>query len=281
MVEPSNDNPGISDQCKLLHISRSSWYYAVKGESPLNLELMRKIDGQYMKTPYYGSRQMMRMLQRAGYCVGRKRVRRLMRLMGIEAIYPKPRTSRPCADHAVYPYLLRDMNVDRPNQVWCADITYIPMPQGFMYLVAVMDWHSRKVLSWRVSNSLDTGFCIEALQDAIALYGKPEIFNTDQGAQFTSHDFTDVLKDAGIRISMDGKGRWMDNVFIERLWRSLKYECVYLNLYETGKALKAGLGEWLTHYNTERPHSSLDGQTPDEVYFNLSLGHDPMTDMAA
>ncbi len=271
MIDPSNDNLGTQQQCKLLSISRSGWYYEAKGEPPLNLELMRMIDEQFLVTPTYGSRKMAHHLRREGYCVGRQRVRRLMRLMGIEAIYQKPNTSAPHPDHKIYPYLLRDVAVTRCNQVWCTDITYIPIKRGFLYLVAVMDWYSRKVLSWRISNTMDTSFCVEALEDAIATHGAPEIFNTDQGSQFTSFDFTNVLKDHGIKISMDGKGRWMDNVFIERLWRSLKYECVYLNAFENGLQARQSIGQWLTHYNTKRPHATFDGQPPDEVYHGLKV----------
>ena len=224
MIEPSNDNLSITTQCRLLSISRSGWYYDPKGESPLTLKLMRMIDEQFLVTPFYGSRQMARYLRRQGYCVGRHRVRRLMRLMGIEAVYQKPRTSDPHPEHKIYPYLLRGLEINRPNQVWCADISYIPVKRGFLYLVAIMDWYSRKVLSWRLSNTMDTQFCVEALEEALHRYGKPEVFNTDQGSQFTSYDFTDSLKSHDIKISMDGKGRWMDNVFIERLWRSLKNE---------------------------------------------------------
>ena len=234
MIDPGHGRLGIVRQCALVSISRSSFYYEGKGESPLNLELMRLIDAQYLETPWYGSRQMARHLRRLGYCVGRKRVRRLMRLMGLSAIYQKPRTSDPHPDHRIYPYLLRGLEIDRANQVWCTDITYIPMRRGFLYLVAIMDWWSRKVLAWRRSNTMDVDFCVEALEAALARHGKPEIFNTDQGSQFTSVAFTQILKDAGVKISMDGKGRWMDNVFIERLWRSLKYECVYLQAFETG-----------------------------------------------
>jgi len=271
MVEPSNDNVSIKAQCRLLSISRSGWYYDPKGESPLNLKLMRMIDEQFLATPYYGSRQMARHLRRQGYCVSRHRVRRLMRLIGIEAVYQKPRTSDPHPAHKIYPYLLRDMAVTRPNQVWCADITYIPVKRGFLYLVAIMDWYSRKVLSWRLSNTMDTGFCTEALEEALALHGKPEIFNTDQGSQFTSLDFTRILKDHGIKISMDGKGRWMDNVFIERLWRSLKYESVYLSAFENGMQARRDIGRWMTHYNETRPHSTFDGQTPNEVYYGSTF----------
>jgi putative transposase len=266
MIEPSNDNLSITAQCALLSISRSGLYYAPKGESPLNLKLMRLIDEQFLRTPFYGSRQMARHLRRVGYCIGRHRVRRLMRLMGIEAIYQKPRTSDPHPDHKIYPYLLRNLSITKPNQVWCTDITYIPIKRGFLYLVSIMDWYSRKVLSWRLSNTMDARFCVEALEDALMIHGKPEIFNTDQGSQFTSFDFTDVLKAHEIKISMDGKGRWMDNVFIERLWRSMKYECVYLNAFETGGQARAEIGAWLEFYNHHRPHSTFNGRTPDEVY---------------
>ena len=271
MIAPSNDNLSITAQCRLLSISRSGWYYDPKGEPPLNLKLMRLIDEQFMATPYYGSRQMARHLRRAGYCVGRHRVRRLMRLMGIAAIYQKPRTSDPHPAHKIYPYLLRNLSVSKANQVWCTDITYIPIKRGFLYLVAIMDWYSRKVLSWRLSNTMDTAFCIEALEEAFMLHGRPEIFNTDQGSQFTSFDFTTVLKENGIKISMDGKGRWMDNVFIERLWRSLKYECVYLHAFENGLQARQEIGRWIAHYNETRPHSTFNGQTPNEVYDGQSF----------
>jgi putative transposase len=247
-------------------ISRSGFYYRPAGETPLNLTLMRLIDEQFLETPWYGSRQMARHLRREGYTVGRKRVRRLMARMGLEPIYQRPRTTIPHPGHRIYPYLLREMAIDRPNQVWCADITYIPMRRGFLYLVAVMDWSTRKVLSWRVSNTMDVEFCIEALEDALARFGRPDIFNSDQGSQFTSPRFTGVLQAAGVRISMDGRGRWMDNVFIERLWRSLKYECIYLHAFETGTDLRAGLTSWIGYYNARRPHSTLAGRTPDEAY---------------
>ncbi len=277
MIEPSNDNVSIRAQCRLLCLSRSGWYYDPKGESLLNLKLMRLIDEQFLATPYYGSRQMARHLRRAGYCVGRHRVRRLMRLMGLRAIYQEPRTSQPHPAHKIYPYLLRELVVTKANQVWCTDITYIPIKRGFLYLVAIMDWHSRKVLSWRLSNTMDTCFCVEALEEALMLYGRPEIFNTDQGSQFTSFDFTTVLKENGIKISMDGKGRWMDNVFIERLWRSLKYECVYLHVFESGLQARHQIGAWLGFYNHHRPHSTFNGQTPDEVYNKVQIyeGHAP------
>jgi putative transposase len=228
---------------------------------------MRLIDEQHLETPYYGARQMTRHMRRQGYCVSRKRIGRLMRLMGLSAIYQKPNTSKPNLRHKIHPYLLRGLTINKPNQVWCADITYIPMRRGFLYLVAVMDWASRKVLSWRLSNTMDADFCVAALEEALARYGKPEIFNTDQGSQFTSDTFTDALKTADIRISMDGKGRWMDNVMIERLWRSLKYECIYLHAYETGSEVRQGLKHWIDLYNTRRPHSSLDDRTPDEAYW--------------
>ncbi len=266
MVEPEHARLSIVRQCRLVSIARSSFYYQGKGESELNLRLMRLIDEQYLETPFYGSRQMKRWLYREGYTVSRKRVRRLMRLLGLQAVFQRPRTSQPHPEHRIYPYLLRDLEITRPNQVWCADLTYIPLQRGFLYLVAVMDWASRKVLSWRLSNTLDASFCVEALQEALEHYGAPEIFNTDQGSQFTSVEFTDVLKEAGIRISMDGKGRWMDNVFIERLWRSLKYECVYLSEFETGAQARTGIGWWIDFYDFHRPHSSLNDRTPNEAY---------------
>jgi putative transposase len=266
MIEPGHPKLSVVRQCELVSISRSGFYYQPAGETPLNLTLMRLIDMQFLETPWYGSRQMARHLRREGYAVGRKRVRRLMAKMGLEPIYQRPRTTVPHPEHQIYPYLLREMVIERPNQVWCADITYIPMRRGFLYLVAVMDWSTRKVLSWRVSNTMDVEFCIEALEEALARFGRPEISNTDQGSQFTSPRFTGVLRDACVRISMDGRGRWMDNVFIERLWRSLKYECIYLHAFETGSALRAGLTCWIGYYNTRCPHSTLDGRTPDEAY---------------
>jgi putative transposase len=256
----------ISKQCKILNINRSSYYYKKADESTLNLKLMRIIDELYLNYPFYGSRQIRHHLRQLNYQVSRKRIQRLMRKMGIMAIYPKPNTSLPNKDHKVYPYLLRNLLINRPNQVWCSDISYIPTKNGFMYLVAIQDWYSRKVLSWRLSNTLDTNFCIEALKEALSIYDHPEIFNTDQGSQFTSYDFIDGLKDAGISISMDGKGCWMDNVFIERLWRSVKYECVYLNEFETGKQAKHHLGKWFYFYNHIRPHSTFNGQTPEVIY---------------
>jgi putative transposase len=266
MIEPEHPRLSVVRQCELVSISRSGFYYRPAGETPLNLTLMRLIDEQFLETPWYGSRQMARHLRREGYTVGRKRVRRLMARMGLEPIYQRPRTTIPHPGHRIYPYLLREMVVDRPNQVWCADITYIPMRRGFFYLVAVMDWSTRKVLSWRVSNTMDVEFCIEALEEALARFGRPIVFNSDQGSQFTSPRFTGVLQAAGVRISMDGRGRWMDNVFIERLWRSLKYECIYLHAFETGTDLRAGLTSWIGYYNARRPHSTLAGRTPDEAY---------------
>lgn len=227
---------------------------------------MQLIDKQFMETPFYGSRQMARHLRRNAHKASREKVRRLMRLMGLNAIYQKPRTSVPHPEHKVYPYLLKNLNIDRPNHVWCADITYIPMRKGFLYLVAVMDWFSRKVLSWRLSNTMTADFCIEAVNEAIEKYGTPEIFNTDQGSQFTCIDFQRTLENNKIRISMDSKGRWMDNVMIERLWRSLKYECVYLHAFETGSETRTGIGNWMIFYNCSRPHSSMNGATPDEKF---------------
>jgi putative transposase len=288
MVEPAHHRLSISAQCRLLSISRSSYYYAPVPETDETLALMTVIDATFLDCPWYGSRQMARHLRRAGHEVGRRRARRLMAKMGLTPIYQRPRTSDPHPQHRVYPYLLRKLVIDRPNQVWCADVTYIPMRRGFLYLVAIMDWATRKVLAWRLSNTMDAGFCVAALEEALARYGKPEIFNTDQGSQFTSQAFTTVLREAEVRISMDGRGRWMDNVFIERLWRSLKYECVYLHAFETGSELKAGLGRWITYYNTQRPHSGLAGKTPVEAYRRIGQSdhgghapHDPMIKQAA
>jgi len=271
MIEPAHPKLSMVRQCELVSISRTSFYFEGKGESPLNLTLMRLIDEQFLRTPFYGSRQMARWLRRQGYCVGRKRVRRLMRKMGLVPIYQAPRTSRKHPHHQVYPYLLRGMTIDRSNQVWCADITYIPMRGGFLYLVAIMDWHSRKVLSWRLSNTMEASFCVETLEEAFAHHGVPEVINTDQGSQFTAMEWIQAVKTAGARVSMDGKGRWMDNVFIERLWRSLKYECVYLHAFETGPEARSGIGHWINFYNTQRPHSTLDGRTPREAYNGLPM----------
>jgi putative transposase len=269
MIEPHLREPSISRQCQLLSLSRSSFYYAPVAVSLEDLELMRLIDEQYLKTPFYGSRSMARHFRRQGRKVNRKRIQRLMRQMGIEAVYPKPHTSRPHPEHRIYPYLLRELTIDHANHVWAADITYVPMARGFMYLVAVMDWHSRKILSWRVSNTLNSDFCNQALQEALERYGKPEIFNTDQGAQFTSNGFTQILKDHKIAISMDGLGRCQDNIFVERLWWTLKHHYLYLHTFDTGTELREGLTEWVGFYNHERAHSALDDRTPDEVYFGL------------
>ncbi len=263
----------ISRQCEVLAISRSSAYRAPAGVSNPDIDLMRKLDELHLKHPFKGSRRLRDDLWDVyGLQVNRKRVQRLMRIMGIRALYPGARTTRPNKQHKVYPYLLRDLEIDRSNQVWCTDITYIPMRKGFLYLVAVMDWHSRKVLSWRLSNSLDTAPCIEALEEAVTNYGTPDIFNSDQGCQFTSEDFTGALKAHGVKISMDGKGRWMDNVFIERLWRSLKYEEVYLKAYDTVDHAKQSIGEWMNFYNQDRRHASLGRMTPDQVYYDLPSG---------
>ncbi|ABK45091.1 Integrase, catalytic region [Magnetococcus marinus MC-1] len=267
MIKPDHPRLSILRQCALVSLSRSSFYYQEKGESPLNLKLMELIDRQFMETPFYGARQMARHLRNhEGYCVGRKKICRLMAKMGLVPIYQRPRTTKPHPEHVKYPYLLRDLVIDKPNQVWCTDITYIPMRRGFLYLVAIMDWHSRCVLSWRLSNTMEADFCVEALEEALNKFGKPEIFNTDQGSQFTSQSFTETLKEADIKISMDGKGAWTDNVFIERLWRSLKYECVYLHAFETGSKAHHGIGHWIQFYNERRPHSSLGGLSPNSVY---------------
>ncbi|WP_371258969.1 IS3 family transposase [Ectothiorhodospira sp. BSL-9] len=271
LVEPQAVDVSVRRQCQLLDISRSSVYYRPKPTQDSDLELMRLIDEEYLRRPFYGSRRMRAYLNRLSHPVNRKRVQRLMRQMGLHAVYPRPRTSRPGEGHQIYPYLLRDLVIDRPNQVWATDVTFIPMARGFMYLVAIMDWHSRRVLSWRVSNTLDTDFCIDALEEALARHGRPEIFNTDQGCQFTSKAFTQVLKDHKIQISMDGKGCYQDNIFVERLWRSVKYECVYLKAFDNGVHLRQDLKQYFTWYNAERPHQGLDDATPDEVYFNQPL----------
>jgi putative transposase len=255
-------------RCELLDVARSTAYYRPEPASEADLALMRLIDEIHLKLPFYGSRRIRDELEDQGHRVNRKRVQRLMRLMGLRALYPRRRTSQPGKGHKIYPYLLRDLTVGRANQVWATDVCYIPMAKGFMYLVAIMDWHTRRVLSWRVSNTLDTDFCIEALEEALQRYGAPEIFNTDQGSQFTSEAFTGVLKEHGINISMDGKGRWVDNVFVERLWRSVKYEDVYLRAYETPAELRAGLARYFQFYNARRRHSALDRRTPDAVYFD-------------
>jgi len=249
----------------LLDISRSGLYYQSKGISEEDLTLMKLIDRQYLATPFYGSRKIAAWLKSQHYSVNRKRVRRLMRIMGLKAIYRHPRTSKPASGHKIYPYLLTGMKITRPNQVWATDITYIPMARGFLYLVAIIDWYSRYVLSWRLSNTLDTGFCVEALEEALKK-GKPDIFNTDQGAQFTSEAFTALLEQHGVKISMDGKGSYNDNLFIERLWRTVKYEEVYLKAYQDGREARIGLGNYFRFYNTERPHQTHGYRTPAEMY---------------
>jgi putative transposase len=253
-------------QCRLLNLARSTVYYQPAPAGEADLTLMRLIDEQYLRTPYYGTRRMVEWLRRQGHIVNRKRVQRLMRLMGIEAIYQKPNTSKPNLEHKIYPYLLRDLAIDRVNWVWCADITYIPMARGFLYLVAIMDWVSRRVLAWRLSNTMEAEFCVEALEEALTRYGRPEIFNTDQGSQFTSTAFTGVLDGQGIAISMDGKGRFMDNIFIERLWRSLKYEEVFLKAYATVAEARSGISSYFALYNDQRPHQALNYRTPREVF---------------
>ena len=266
MVVREHPALSLSRQCRLLSIGRSSLYYEPKGESAETLALMRRIDELFLKYPFYGARRMALHLRRKGVRIGRRRAARLMRLMGLEAIYRAPRTSAPHPEHRVYPFLLRGLAIERPNHVWCADITYIPVQRGFLYLVAIMDWASRHVLAWRLSNTLDAGFCTDALEEALATHGAPEIFNTDQGSQFTSMAFTGRLREAGIRISMDGRGRFMDNIFIERLWRSLKYEAIYLHEIADGLQARRLIRDWVAFYNTERPHAALGGRTPAEAY---------------
>ncbi|WP_281020121.1 IS3 family transposase [Minwuia sp. IMCC3060] len=256
----------LTRQARLLGISRGSLYYAPRPTSAADLKLMRRIDELHMDYPFAGSRMMKGLLRQEGFTAGRLHVATCMKTMGIEALYRRPNTSKPAPGHRIYPYLLRKLAVTQPNQVWAMDITYIPMARGFVYLVAVLDWFSRKVLAWRLSVTLETAPCLEALNDALRRYGKPEIMNSDQGSQFTSIDFIKALKDADIQISMDGKGAWRDNVFVERLWRSVKYEEVYLHAYESVSAARQGIDRYLTFYNTRRPHSSLEGQTPDQAY---------------
>jgi len=260
----------------VLGISRGSIYYQPQPVGEADLKLMHRIDQLHMEFPFAGSRMLKGLLVQEGHTVGRLHVATLMKRMGIEALYRKPNTSKPTPGHKVYPYLLRNLTITRPNHVWAMDITYIPMARGFIYLAAVVDWATRRVLSWRVSITLDAGFCIEALEEALAKYGQPEIFNSDQGSQFTSTDFIKVLAARQIKISMDGKGAWRDNVFVERLWRSIKYEEVYLRAYSSVSEARTGIGRYIGFYNGRRPHSSLDGRTPDQAYFNPML-----PDMAA
>ncbi len=268
LVEP-NASPSMRRQCELLRVNRSSLYYTPVEPDAEALALMRQIDELHLKHPFFGSRMMTQTLKNKGHDLNRKRTQRLMRLMGLESTAPKPNTSKPAPEHAVYPYLLRNVKVSRVNQVWAADITYIPIERGFGYLVAIIDWYSRRVLAWRLSNTLETTFCVEALEEALTRYGRPEIFNTDQGSQFTSADFTDVLLAQGIKISMDGKGRYLDNIFVERLWRSLKYEEVYLHDYDSMQEARAGIGCYFDFFNDERPHKTLGYQTPAGFYDGL------------
>jgi putative transposase len=271
LIDSNSSQLSIRRQCELLGLNRSSYYYEPAQETVENLRLMRRIDEQYLKTPFFGSRRMTIVLDSEGEKVNRKRIQRLMGLMGLEAIHPGPRTTVHNPDHKVYPYLLRGVKVERRDQVWSSDITYIPMHQGFMYLTAVIDWHSRYVLSWSVSNSLDGRFCLETLEEALR-GGMPEIFNTDQGVQYTARSFTSRLESAGVLVSMDGRGRALDNVFVERLWRSLKYEEVYLKDYRSVAELVRGLTDWFRFYNEERPHQSLQYRTPAEVYQEAGRG---------
>ncbi len=266
MIDRGHQLP-LSRQGHLLGLSRSSLYYKTAPVSERDLELMREIDELHLKYPFMGARRIRDELQDKDYRVGRLHVGTLMKRMGIRALCPRPRTSKPHPAHKVYPYLLRGLQITRANQVWCADITYLPMAKGFCYLVAVMDWTSRKVLSWRLSNTLDASFCVDALEEALVRFGTPEIFNTDQGSQFTSEAFTETLNSKGIRISMDGRGRWLDNVFVERLWRSVKYEDIYLKGYETIGAVRQGLSKYFEFYNGKRRHQGLDRKTPDKVYW--------------
>ena len=267
MIEPAHPQLSVTRQCALLGLPRSDYYYQPQPVRPEQLELMRAIDEMYLAYPFYGSRQMTRALRREGWDpLGRKRVQRLMRLMGLEAIYQKPNLSRANAAHEIYPYLLRHLAVTRPNQVWAADITYVAIEGGFIYLCAVIDWYSRRVLAWELSNTLDASFCVRALARAISAHGVPEIFNTDQGCQFTSVEFTQPLLDLGVKLSMDGKGRALDNVFVERLWRTVKYERLRLHSYLSVVAVHADLEVYFDFYNHRRPHSSLGDRTPDEAY---------------
>jgi putative transposase len=266
MIDRAHDLP-LTRQAEILKLSRSSLYYRARPVSPADLAVMRRIDELHMDYPFAGSRMLRDLLRGEGIEIGRERVATLMKRMGVEALYRHPNTSKPAAGHKVYPYLLRDLPVTRPNQVWAMDITYIPMARGFVYLAAVVDWFSRRVLAWRLSITMEVEFCLEAVEEALAKHGNPEIFNTDQGSQFTSSDFTGLLLKHGVAISMDGKGSWRDNVFVERLWRSVKYEEVYLRAYDSVAAARASLGRYLDFYNRKRPHSSLDARTPDRAYF--------------
>jgi putative transposase len=266
LLDRDHDLLSIRRQCALLGLARSGVYRSPSAANDNELALMRRLDELFMAWPFLGSRRLAAMLRAEGRRINRKRVQRLMRRMGIAALGPKPRTSKPAPGHRIFPYLLREMTIERPNQVWAADITYVPIGRGFLYLVAVIDWASRAVLAWRLSNTMDVSFCVAALEEALARFGRPEIFNTDQGSQFTSAAFTGTLAAAGIRISMDGRGRWMDNVFIERLWRSLKHEDVYLKAYTDGREARMGIGAWIGFYNGSRPHQALGNRTPMAVW---------------
>jgi putative transposase len=266
LLQRDHEGLSIRRQCQLLGVARSSVYRPPRPANDNDLELMRRIDQLFTAWPFLGSRRMTAMLNGEGCRINRKRVQRLMRKMGIAALGPKPRTTKPAPGHKIFPYLLRHMVIDRPNQVWAADITYVPIGQGFLYLVAIIDWASRAVLAWRLSNTMDTSFCVSALEEALARFGRPEIFNTDQGSQFSSAAFTGTLAATGVRISMDGRGRWMDNVFIERLWRSLKYEDIYLKGYSDGHEAKAGIARWIEFYNFQRPHQALENRVPMAVW---------------
>jgi putative transposase len=270
MIDSNHDLP-VARQAKVLNISRGSVYYRPRPVPAADLAIMRRIDELHLDCPFAGSRMLRDILRREGFTIGRRHVATLMKRIGIEAIYRRPNTSKPAPGHKIYPYLLRGLKVDHPNQVWAMDITYIPMARGFVYLAAVVDWFSRRVLAWRLSITMEAAFCIEALEEALAKYGRPEIFNTDQGSQFTSADFIGVLLNVGIAISMDGKGAWRDNVFVERIWKSVKYEEVYLRAYGSVSEARASLGRYLDFYNGRRPHSSLDRHTPDEAYFEHTL----------
>jgi len=265
-LDRSHPDLSIRRQCQMMSLARSGVYRAPPPANDNDLEAMRRIDALFTERPFFGARRIARTLSQDGFPIDRKRVRRLMRRMGIEALGPKPRTTKPAPGHKIYPYLLRDLKIERPGHVWASDITYIPIGKGFLYLVAVIDWASRAVLSWRLSNTMDASFCVEAVEEALARYGRPEIFNTDQGSQFTGEAFTSALIDAGVRISMDGRGRWMDNVFIERLWRSLKHEDVYLKGYADGLEARTGIGEWLAFYNERRLHQALGYRAPMAVF---------------
>jgi putative transposase len=267
MIDPEHDLP-ITQQAEALGISRSTVYYQPRPFSAEDLWLMRQIDEMHLNYPFAGSRMLRDLLSHQGLEVGRRHIRTLMRRMGIEAIYRRPNTSKPAPGHRIYPYLLRGLAITRPNQAWAMDITYIPMARGFVYLAAVVDWFSRRVLAWKLSITMDTSFCLEVLEEALSRNEKPEIFNTDQGSQFTSDAFTRRLKEEGVTISMDGKGRWRDNVFVERIWKSIKYEEVYLHAYASVSEARTSLSRYIDFYNTARPHSSLKAQTPDQVYFN-------------